>query len=144
MILEFKDEFAFLSNFFLCPVRVLDRVFPSSEHAFMSFKNDSEEWKAKCMDPNITPGQIKRLARKIELIEDWNDFRLTAMKTVVSNKFWGNKELRAKLLATGDQNLVEGNRWGDRFFGVDLTVNPNIGENHLGRILMQVRCELRM
>jgi hypothetical protein len=37
--------------------------------------------------------------------------------------------------------LVEGNRWGDQFWGVDL--RTGLGENHLGKILMKVRDELR-
>lgn len=43
------------------------------------------------------------------------------------------------LLRTGEQDLIEGNDWGDTFWGVD----QGIGDNHLGKILMQVRTEIR-
>lgn len=54
-------------------------------------------------------------------------------------KFSQNEELKIKLLATGDEHLEEGNTWGDRIWG---TVNSK-GQNHLGKILMRVREELR-
>jgi len=48
-------------------------------------------------------------------------------------------ELKAKLLATGDAELIEGNHWGDIVWGVC----RGKGENRLGKILMKVREELR-
>ena len=47
--------------------------------------------------------------------------------------------LAAKLLATGEATLVEGNHWGDTFWGVC----DGEGRNQLGEILMTVREELR-
>ena len=61
------------------------------------------------------------------------------MKDIVRAKFSQNEELAKKLLATNDEYLIEGNTWGDRFWG---TVNGE-GRNQLGIILMQVRDELR-
>jgi ribA/ribD-fused uncharacterized protein len=143
MILEFKDEFSFLSNFHPCNVVVDKMVFPSSEHAFMSFKNNSDEWKKECQRFDLTPGKIKRLARKVELVSCWEDIKIDVMMQVVWFKFFQNKDLMEKLLATGNQNLVEGNWWDDKFWGVCLKSNPNVGENHLGRILMNIRNLLR-
>ncbi len=56
-------------------------------------------------------------------------------------KFTQNPDLLSKLLATGDAELIEGNTWGDRVWGVDLY--RGAGENHLGKILMRIRDELR-
>jgi len=54
-------------------------------------------------------------------------------------KFTKHESLKEKLLATGDEELVEGNDWNDRVWGkVD-----GVGENHLGRLLMKIRAELR-
>lgn len=61
------------------------------------------------------------------------------MYEICKAKFSQNEELRNRLLATGDEQLEEGNTWGDRIWG---TVN-GIGENRLGNILMRVREELR-
>ncbi len=60
------------------------------------------------------------------------------MLEVVRAKFRVNV-LAEKLLATGDDELVEHNTWDDSFWG---TCNGE-GENHLGKILMKVRQELR-
>lgn len=143
MIIEFKDEFSFLSNFFPCKIVARSGlVFPSSEHLFMSFKNGNEEWIKKCSNKTITPTQIKRLGRKVELVKDWESIKFFCMEFAVTQKFKQNKNLLNKLKRTGNQNLVEGNWWGDKIWGVCLKSNPNEGENHLGRILMKVREEL--
>jgi len=39
------------------------------------------------------------------------------------------------LLQTGDEELIEGNKWGDRFWGVC----KGKGKNNLGKILMKIR-----
>jgi predicted NAD-dependent protein-ADP-ribosyltransferase YbiA (DUF1768 family) len=49
--------------------------------------------------------------------------------------------LRARLLATGTALLREGNWWRDTFWGVDQRTGA--GQNHLGRLLMEIRDELR-
>ena len=41
---------------------------------------------------------------------------------------------------TGNSTLIEGNWWNDRFWGVDS--KTGIGENHLGKLLMELRAEL--
>jgi len=48
-------------------------------------------------------------------------------------------ELRKLLLETGEHELIEGNNWGDRFWGVV----DGVGDNHLGKLLMKIRAELR-
>lgn len=62
------------------------------------------------------------------------------MYAVVRAKFSQNPDLLQRLIDTGDMELTEGNRWHDRYWGVDLMSGE--GENHLGIILMKVRTEL--
>lgn len=50
-------------------------------------------------------------------------------------------ELVGLLIGTGDKILIEGNHWGDACWGVDTRTGQ--GENHLGKILMKVRGELK-
>ncbi|MFI4989146.1 MAG: TauD/TfdA family dioxygenase, partial [Alphaproteobacteria bacterium] len=56
---------------------------------------------------------------------------------------------KAKLLATGSGLIEEGNSWGDLYWGIALEDKPHLGikagqgQNRLGKILMQVRGELR-
>ena len=54
-------------------------------------------------------------------------------------KVYQNDDLADCLVDTGDQPLIEGNTWGDRFWGVC----GGTGMNHLGRLLMEVREELQ-
>jgi predicted NAD-dependent protein-ADP-ribosyltransferase YbiA (DUF1768 family) len=60
------------------------------------------------------------------------------MYNLVKQKFTNNNKLKGQLLATGDAKIVEGNTWGDVFWGVC----NGVGENHLGEILMKVLEEL--
>lgn len=142
MVTEFRGDYYFLSNFYLTPVFYKDLWYPSSEHAYMSEKCDDLNWKSYCCNPNISPADVKRESKHVKLIDFWNLKKFEVMENVVRCKF-ENTELAIKLLNTGDQNLQEGNWWGDRTWGVDLKVNPNIGENHLGRILMKIRSEIK-
>lgn len=67
----------------------------------------------------------------------WNEIRVTVMTNLVTQKFQKNKYLAQLLWLTGDKTLVEGNNWGDTFWGVDL--HSGVGGNHLGKILMNIR-----
>ena len=140
MINQFQGEYSFLSNFYLCNIKLGVLVFPSSEHMFMACKNNSKEWIYTCASNKYTPGQIKRLGRQIKLIYNWDEFKLSSMKFCITQKFKQNPDLLAKLVATGDEELVEGNTWGDVYWGVCL--KTGVGENQLGKILMEVREEL--
>ena len=55
------------------------------------------------------------------------------------NEKFKDPVLRAKLLATGDQELAEENTWGDMFWG---TCNGQ-GKNRLGILLMHMRSMIR-
>lgn len=56
------------------------------------------------------------------------------MKELIMIKFQ-NPLLKEKLLNTGDALLIEGNTWRDYYWGEC----KGKGENHLGKILMEVR-----
>jgi hypothetical protein len=94
-------------------------------------------WKAAITDAP-TPGESKKLGRRCPVREDWEEIKLSVMEELVRSKF-SNPKLSQKLLETNDKLLVEGNTWGDTFWGV---CNGR-GENHLGKILMKVRSELK-
>jgi ribA/ribD-fused uncharacterized protein len=84
-----------------------------------------------------TAGRARRLGRSLELQAGWDDLKLGVMLDLLRQKFHLS-EYRSKLLATGDSVLIEGNPWGDAYWGVCRSV----GENHLGKLIMQVRREL--
>ena len=52
--------------------------------------------------------------------------------------------LRQMLLDTGDAILIEGNFWHDNFFGSCTCPKcGNKGQNNLGKLLMQIRDEMK-
>lgn len=74
----------------------------------------------------------------MQLRPDWEEAKVGIMEELVRLKFTAHADLRARLLATGDAELIEGNNWNDRFWGVC----RGQGQNQLGLILMKVRSEL--
>lgn len=151
MIVHFKSiEHKFLSNFYKVDVEYDGVIYPSSEHAYMSAKSDEEveidgktyKWKEFCQNSTIKPSKVKGESRFLTLVDQWDEIKVEVMYLCLVSKF-RQEPLRSRLLATGLQNIQEGNWHGDTFWGVDLRVNPNVGENNLGRLLMRVRDELR-
>ena len=66
---------------------------------------------------------------------DWEGVKLQVMEDLLVQKF-AHAELKTQLSQTGNALLVEGNYWGDSFWGVD---NRKGGQNHLGKLLMKIR-----
>jgi len=140
-ITSFTGDHRFLSNFYPCKVRYLGAVYQSVEQAFQASKatnSQDRERIRKC----LTAKDAKRLGRVIRLRKDWESVKLAHMEMFVEEKF-KDPELRQWLLATGDAELVEGNHWGDNFWGRTERDGRLIGENHLGRILMKVRSRIQ-
>jgi NADAR domain len=88
------------------------------------------------------PGSAKREGMKVTLRKDWDTIKLVVMHTLVWEKFTDHPSLAKLLLATRDRELIEGNKWGDSFWGVTKNGRGQ-GENQLGKILMQVRTALQ-
>lgn len=134
---RFAGDHAFLSNFHPAIVFFDGHMYPTVENAFQAAKCLHEEDRAQFA--TLAPGQAKRLGRKVEMRPDWNSARLDVMRDLVLQKFRNHAELQMKLLATGDADIIEGNQWHDTFWGVC----DGIGQNHLGKILMDTRRILR-
>lgn len=133
-ITEFKGKNFFLSNFYVVPVVYQGVRFESSEAAFQAAKCP-ERMQEFC---GLTPSESKKLGRRAELRPNWDEVKYDVMYQVCKAKFSQNPELAKMLIETGDAELVEGNTWGDRIWGVC----KGVGENNLGKILMRVRSEL--
>jgi len=137
-IVSFRGEFGFLSNFHPCKVMLSGTDYPSVEHAFQAGKTRSPTERLKILNAP-TPGEARRLGQEVDLRPDWEDVKIVLMKFLVRKKFNRDPVLAQQLLDTGDAELIEGNHWKDRFWGV----YRGKGRNHLGKILMEVRAELR-
>lgn len=79
----------------------------------------------------------KRLAHKFNRREDWEQVKDDIMLELLRIKF-NQEPLKVLLLSTKEAELIEGNTWGDVYWGVC----NGIGQNKLGKLLMQVRSEL--
>jgi hypothetical protein len=134
---SFEGEYRFLSNFYFSPLKLGGIIYPTVEHAFQAGKTKDKNERMEISLLN-TPGEAKRAGRKVKLREDWEQIKLEVMEFLVRLKFENYLDLKDKLLATGDAELIEGNWWNDRFWGVC----KGKGENNLGKILMKIRSEL--
>lgn len=141
MILCFQGDYHFLSNFHLaqfewnfCP------SWNSVEAAFQSAKCITEEERRKFSDMSLTPNEAKRMGQRVQLRPDWEQVKDGIMEEIVYEKFFQIESFARKLIDTGDAELIEGNTWGDTYWGVDLHTMQ--GKNKLGKILMKIRDEL--
>lgn len=143
MISEFRGENYFLSNFYVAPF-VYDRVrYQTVEAAFQA---------AKCINPGdriqfagLEPGEAKRLGRKVALRSDWERVKDGIMLELVRAKFSQNPELKIALIATGEEELVEGNNWHDNYWGRCRCPKccGRSARNQLGKTLMVLRSEFQ-
>lgn len=123
---SFEGKYRFLSNFWPDNGTTL-------EHHYQAAKTLDVKWAAMIlMAP--TPNEAKKLGRRAPIQTDWDFKRIAVMRALVRHKF-SDIELAEALLETGDAYLVEGNNWGDTFWG---KVNGK-GKNWLGKILMETR-----
>lgn len=134
---SFRNEYFFLSNFYSCPIIYDGIEYRNTECAFQAQKTTDIEMREKFA--TLKPEKGKSLGRKVRLRENWDTLKFPIMYEIVKAKFEQNPNLAKKLIKTGDAVLEEGNDWGDTVWG---TVN-GVGQNHLGKILMKVREELK-
>lgn len=129
----FFGEYRWLSNFEPCKVFYEGIEYSSSENAYQAAK--SLDLEVKLEISKLSPSESKKISKKIELRPDWEEIKYEVMFSVVFDKFTRNKELKKKLLSTGNKYLEETNHWNDKFYGV---CNGD-GLNVLGNIIMEVR-----
>jgi ribA/ribD-fused uncharacterized protein len=147
---RFRDAHYFLSSMYVltnwldtpCGIMV-----PTSEHGYQLSKLVDEEMQVAVAEApdgiackNMTHEFIKQGA---EVQSDFHDRKLEIMSYWIRQKFARNPDIAAKLLATKDEELIEGNTWDDTFWGVCPPGSRN-GQNWLGRLLMQQREELKI
>src|SRR6187399_1920660 len=124
-------KYRFLSNFYLAEVEYEGLKYPSTEHAYQAAKTLNKQMRVLFTDKTLTPGRAKGVGKKLDLRSDWESVKIGVMETLVREKFTKHPKLLQRLLETGDELLVEGNTWGDKFWG---QVNGE-GENWLGKTL---------
>ena len=136
---SFQWKYRFLSNFYPAKVILAGDEYPTVEHAYQAAKTTNVA-ERDTIRGVARPGEAKKLGKLISTRDSWNQIKLNVMKDLVQQKFFKHRDLKRRLLDTKDSELIEGNWWGDRFWGVC----EGEGENHLGKILMEVRDSLRV
>lgn len=153
-----RSQHAFLSNFYVRIFQIQGVQYPSNEHAYQSFKTEDPDAQFRIRVAD-NPAQAKRWGRQIKIRADWNELVGTpALRAVyqdakgdilertkdhymfmgLTQKFTQLRDLRSKLLETGEEELVENTKnsyWG---CGED-----GAGVNKLGRMLMVIRARER-
>lgn len=171
---SFKGQVGFLSNFSPHSTRAFGRSWMTVEHGFQAAKFlPVAGWAGtpayvEAIAQAPTPGQAKLLGqtREVACNPAWERWKRDVMFVLVLHKFELHSVLRELLLATGDATLVEGNTWGDDYWGAvwrdrepssdfrvwQQTIDNSAegrewrwlaGRNELGLILMTAREALR-
>lgn len=133
-ITAFLGQYGFLSNFFIEPDMT------NVEAEFQSEKSPDSAIKESIRREG--PLTAKRLGRQTLLRHDWEDIKDSIMWHYVYKKFLDHPDLAEQLVMTGSAHIIEGNNWGDKYWG-QVYINGNWhGKNKLGIILMDVRTAL--
>ena len=141
MIYSFDGQYRFLSNFWPAEIEVNGLVFPTVETAYQAAKLSLDMPDRVAQQRAFTtmqPGEAKRVGKTCRLRADWNAVKIAIMTRLVAIKFARSTPLARRLQDTNPHELIEGNTWGDTFWGV---CNGR-GRNELGQTLMLQRTYL--
>lgn len=133
-----RGQFRAFSNFYPSLIEVDGKRWPTVEHYFQAMKFRDKERQEQVRRAR-SPAEAKRLGRQRGMRADWDEVRLYVMRRGLQAKFTQHEALRGLLLGTGAAHLIEAAPrdyfWGE---GAD-----GSGENWLGRLLVELREDLR-
>lgn len=136
VIAGFRGDYRWLSNFERCDILYKGILYKSSEAAYQAQKTNNI--KARYIFSKLDARESKTLGYIIKIREDWDDVKLQIMEEICRIKF-NLPQFKAKLVATGNSEIIQSNYWGDIFWGVC----DGVGENNLGKIIMKIRSEIK-
>jgi ribA/ribD-fused uncharacterized protein len=153
MIEKFEGRWRFLSNFHPCEIEYQGIKYPSVEHYYVAMKcNSSQHFNGsqytvgdfrEIIAKTISAAIVKKMGQQIKVRSDWDEKKLDFMNWAVREKF-KQEDLKELLLSTEDMPIIEGNFWHDNFYGqCSCDKCKGNGKNHLGKILMKVRDEIK-
>jgi ribA/ribD-fused uncharacterized protein len=136
IISAFRGDYRWLSNFERCNILYKDILYKSVESAFQAQK--TKNIKARYIFTKLDARESKTLGGIVQLREDWETIKDSIMLDICKIKF-NLPQFKSKLVDTGEMEIVEGNYWGDTYWGVC----DGEGDNKLGKIIMEVRQEIK-
>lgn len=126
------------SNMVPCKIIVDGEEYNSVENYYQAMKTLDKD--LQCKIAKLSPAESKKIGNQIDLRSDWDDVCYEYMKKGLCAKFKDIPEWGGKLLATGNDMIIEWNNWGDKKWGV--TIDDCKGKNLLGKALMEIRLEI--
>ena len=144
--------YGWLGNMFAAPITYNGQIWRTSEALFQALRfedvtiremirNEKSPMSAKMV---TKPKEVK-MKRVVELMSEED---IENMRMCLRIKFEQHSDLREKLLTTGDHIIFEDvskfkNKARHKFWGAVLTDNGLDGQNMLGKLLMELREELK-
>jgi N-glycosidase YbiA len=135
-----RDAHGCFSNFSPHPIELKGKRWPTSEHYFQAQKFAGTEHE-ELVRLAKTPKQAAEMGRDRSrpLRADWEQVKDDTMREAVRQKFLTHQDIRQVLLGTGEDELIEATS-NDYYWGCGTN---KTGKNMLGKILMEVRSEIR-
>jgi len=134
------DEYGEFSNFSRYGFELDGEYWATSEHYFQAQKFSDMELRRKIQNAK-TPMEAAQAGRNRNnlLRDDWEEIKVAIMKKAILQKFMSHNDLKALLLSTGTEEIIEENT-ADYYWGCG---KDGTGKNVLGKLLMEIREELR-
>jgi len=135
----YEQEFYVFSNFPSFKLLWKGELWMTSEHAYHSEKFNDPVILEELKNTHSAHDAMKlAYSNKDKYRKDWNDIKLNVMKEILKAKVEQHPYVKKKLLESNNKELIE-NSWRDSYWGWGPNKN---GENHLGKLWMEVRGEL--
>ena len=135
----------FLGNMAPFPVTYENKIWKTSEALFQALRFDDNAIKEE-IRTKASPMSAKMIAKKFKsrmVIEPMSKSDVEIMRSVVKLKFDQHPEIKRKLINSGEHIIIEDvtDRPGARhmFWGMKKENDQWVGENMMGRILMELR-----
>jgi ribA/ribD-fused uncharacterized protein len=151
VVIEFTKvdlPYGWLGNMYGSPIRYEGKIWKTSEALFQALRYDDEEIRELIRNEKSPMGaKMKAKANKDKMVVvPMSERDIENMKMVVRMKFDQNPVLKSKLKITGEHEIVEniGVRNGERhlFWGMKKVNGEWVGNNMMGKILMEIRKEI--
>jgi N-glycosidase YbiA len=130
------------SNFSAHPFTLDGQTWRTSEHYFQAMKFYPHWDHIAALRQMPSPMQVAKAGRSRArpLRDDWEAVKDDVMRAALHAKFTQNLEIKAVLLGTGDEDLIE-NTTKDHYWGIG---SSGTGLNMLGKLLVELRTQLRV
>ncbi len=138
-----NEPYGCFSNFSPHPIEIQGENWQTVEHYYQAqkFVGSVDEELATIIKTAPTPEQAAALGRdcRRQLRSNWEQVKTQVMRKAVLQKFLTHHDIQTILLSTADLLIVEDSP-NDYYWGCG---EAKTGDNHLGKILMSVREEIK-